>query len=149
MSQCHDFARFGPCGIVRGTRTTAWLVGACLFALSARASAQTVIVPDPSAAPEHSELAGAVSLLVRSYLVTDSRAIVPRRELALAVEAMTGTAPGKTLAVPHEIALRLVERMTAESLVVWDLQVGPKGTTVVNMSSSMNCPNVPRCWRRC
>jgi hypothetical protein len=122
-------------GIPRGVarKTAIWLVGTWLLALPASALAETVVLPDPTASPEHSELAGAVSLLVRSYLVADQRGIAPRRELALALEAVTGTASGKSLTVSNEIAPRLVERMAADSVVVWELQVGQKGTTVAGM----------------
>jgi hypothetical protein len=109
-----------------------WLLGTWLFALPASALAQpTVIVPDPAAEPENSELAGAVSLLVRSYLVTGQRGLVPRSELALAIEAITGKAPGKNLTVPSELASRLIEALAADNLVLWELRVGQKGTTVV------------------
>jgi len=102
-----------------------------LFALPTSALAQTAIVPDPMAEPENSELAAAVSLLVRSYLVTGHHDIVPRAELVLAIEAITGKAPGKNLTVPSEMAPRLIEALTADSLVLWELRVGQKGTTVV------------------
>jgi hypothetical protein len=106
------------------------LFGIWLLALPARVQAQTVIVPDPTAEPENSELAGAVSLLVRSTLVTGQRTIAPRRELALAIEAIVGKAPGKYLSVASEMTPKLLERMAADGVVVWDLQVGQKGTTV-------------------
>jgi len=108
----------------------ATLACSCALGLSTTASAETVIVPDPVASPEHSELAGAVSLLVRSYLATGPRGIVPRRELALAIEALTGKGPGKTLTVPGELGPKLIERMAADALILWELQVGQKGTTV-------------------
>ena len=110
--------------------TVAW-VCAWFLAMSENASAGTVIIPDPAAAPEHGELAGAVALLVRSYLVTGQSSIVPRRELALAIEAITGKAPGKGLVVTNDMAPKLIERMAADGLVLWELQVGQKGTTVV------------------
>jgi len=108
-----------------------WLLGTWLLALPASALARpTAIVPDPAAEPENSELAGAVSLLVRSYLVTGQRGLVPRSELALAIEAITEKAPGKNLTVPSELAPRLIEALAADSLVLWELRVGQKGTTV-------------------
>jgi len=92
-----------------------------------------VIVPDPTTEPENSELSEAVSLLVRSYLVTGQHKVAPRRELALAIEAIAGKAPGKTLSVSSEMAPKLLERMAADSVVLWELKVGQKGTTVAGM----------------
>ena len=105
-------------------------LGTWLVALPASAVVQTVILPDPAAEPENSELAGAVSFLVRSYLVTDGRRLVPRRELALAIEAITGITPDKGLVVTSDMAPKLVERMAADALALWELQVGQKGTKV-------------------
>jgi hypothetical protein len=109
------------------------LCTALTFALPTIAAANTVVLPDPTSAPEHSELASAVSLLVRSYLKVGQRPLTPRRELALAIEAMTGHAPGKQLTVPSELATKLMERLGAEALVSWELQVGAKGTKVAGM----------------
>jgi hypothetical protein len=89
-----------------------------------------VALPDPATAPEQSELAGAVSLLVRSYLKPGARPLVPRRELSLALEAVTGKPPERLLAVPAELAPKLMERLAVEALVVWQLEVGARGTTV-------------------
>ena len=107
------------------------LVFAWSLATASKASADTVILPDPAATPEHGELAGAVSLLVRSYLVTGQLKIAPRRELALAIEAISGRVPGNGLVVTSDMAPKLIERMSADGLVLWELQVDPKGTTVV------------------
>ena len=126
-------APLSPRRVVRGRSLAAGLICVWALVLSAKASAEIVIVPDPMAAPEHGELAGAVSLLVRSYLVTGQGGIVPRRELALAIEALTGRAPGKSLTVPGDLAPKLIERMAADALILWELQVGQKGTTVAGM----------------
>src|ERR1039457_3285366 len=130
MSLRPSIAPLSPRGAVWGRSLAAGLICVWALVLSAKASAEIVIVPDPMAAPEYGELAGAVSLLVRSYLVTGQRGIVPRRELALAIEALTGSAPGKSLTVPGDLAPKLIERMAADALILWELQVGQKGTTV-------------------
>lgn len=103
------------------------------FSLAGSASAETVVVPDPTAAREQAELAGAVSLLVRSYLKPGQREITPRRELALAIEAMSGHSPGQSLSATAETAPNLMEKLAADRLVLWELQVGPKGTTVAGV----------------
>ncbi len=117
-------------GASRGRALAAGVACAWALALSAEVSAETLVVPDPTAVPEQGELAGAVSLLVRSYLTTGQRIIAPRRELALAIEALTGKTPGKNLTVSGELGPRLIERMASDALIVWELQVGQKGTTV-------------------
>jgi hypothetical protein len=123
-----------PSGAARGrTLLAAGLVCAWALGLSGTAFAETVVVPDPTAVPEQGELAGAVSLLVRSYLSTGQpgqRVIAPRRELALAIEGLTGKTPGKRLTVSDDLGTRLIERMAADALILWELQVGQKGTTV-------------------
>jgi len=101
-----------------------------LIGLPSQAAAQSVIIPDPVAADDAEELAAAVSTLVRSSLKVGQGAIVPRRQLALAIEAATGHAPGKNLSVPASLAAKLLEQLGAESIVLWELQRGPKGTQV-------------------
>ncbi len=133
MNQGSSFPLAWPRTVARKSGPAAWLVGALLLALPASALADTVILPDPTATPEQSEIAGAVSLLVRSYLVTGQRDLAPRRELALAIEAVTGRTPGKNLTVSSDIAAKLIERMAADGLVMWEFQVGQKGTTVTGM----------------
>ncbi len=103
----------------------AWLVG-----LPARAAAQTSVIPDPVAGDDGEDLAAAVSLLVRSSLKSGQRTIAPRRQLALAIEAVTGRMPGKSLTVALPLAQKVIEQLGADSLVLWELQVGQKGTQV-------------------
>ncbi len=101
-----------------------------LTGYSAQAAAQSVIIPDPSGPEDAAELAQAVSMLVRSSLKTAGLSIVPRRQLALAIEAASGRSPGGTLSVPPDLAPKLIEQLGAESLVLWELQPGRKGTQV-------------------
>ncbi len=133
MRPCPSLSPPSPFGAARGRFLAAGLACAWALGLSGKASAEVVVVPDPMAVPDQAELAGAVSLLVRSYLSTGQpgqRVIAPRRELALAIEALTGKAPGKDLTVSSDIGTRLIERMAADALILWELQVGQKGTTV-------------------
>lgn len=117
-------------GVALGHQLGACLGGVLLFALPLAARADSVVLPDPSAAAEQAELSGAVSLLVRSYLKPGARPIVPRRELGLAIEAVTGRSPGKNLTVAPDLAPKLMERLAADGLVLWSLEIGKKGTTV-------------------
>ena len=130
MSHSHSSQPWRPRAAVGKICAAIALLWTCLVAVPAGAGEETVVVPDPAAEPEHSEMASAVALLVRSYWVTGSRTIAPRHELALALEAVSGKTPGKTLPVPSEQAPRLLERMGADGLVLWELKVGAKGTTV-------------------
>jgi hypothetical protein len=110
------------------------LVGAFGTAISPLAhAAAAVIVPDPSAAPEHQEMANAVAFLVRSSLTAGQHPIVPRRELALAIEALTGRPPGTSLTLTDDMAPRILGRLDASSVVLWELRVGPKGTSVTGV----------------
>jgi hypothetical protein len=120
----------GPHGGSPGRRRTACLLTLAAVAVPATAGAEGVVLPDPAAAPENAELAGAVSLLVRSYLKPGKRPLVPRRELALALEAVTGRSPSKVLTVPTNIAPKLMDRLAADGLVLWELELGKKGTSV-------------------
>ncbi|MBN2574949.1 MAG: hypothetical protein JXP73_10340 [Deltaproteobacteria bacterium] len=106
------------------------LSAAIVLALPPAARAEPVILPDPGAPPEQSELAGALSLLVRSYLKPGPRPLVPRRELSLAIEAVTGHPPGRNLQVPRELAPKLMDRLAADGLVLWEIDTSKKGTTV-------------------
>src|SRR5512133_3251098 len=90
------------------------------------AVADSVVLPDPTSAADQAELAGAVSLLVRSYLQPGARPIVPRQELGLAIEAVTGRTPGKTLVVTPDIVPKLMDRLGSESLVLWELDNSKK-----------------------
>ena len=91
--------------------------------LSARlASAQgATVLPDLAASPDLAEQAGAVSLLFRSYLKPGDRKVVPRHELALAIEAFTGRTPRRSLTVPPELASRLADQMGADRILVAEL----------------------------
>jgi len=131
MSHSHSSRLWRPRAAAGKCCLALCLLGTWLVALPARAQPQTVIIPDPTAEAEINELASAVALLVLSYLVPGQRRIAPRRELALAIEAITGKAPGKSLTVTSEMAPKLIERMAADSVILWEFQVGPKGTTVV------------------
>ena len=119
-----------PHGRARGRKPGAWTCGLIFVALPLSARAESVVLPDPTAQPEAAELAGAVSLLVRSYIKPGARPLVPRRELAMAIEAVTGHAPGKNLVVPGEVAGKLMDRLGADGMVLWDLDLGKRGVTV-------------------
>jgi hypothetical protein len=111
-------------------RLRTWLCSGLLFALPLAARAESVVLPDPIATTAQADVAGALSLLVRSALKPGARPIVPRRELALAIEAVTGHTPGRTLTVSSDLAPKLMDRLGADGLVLWQLAVGAKGTTV-------------------
>jgi len=106
---------------------------ALLLVLPARALAGSVAFPDPIASPDHADVAGAVALLVRSYLRPGEHPFAPRRQLALAIEALTQRTPGKNLSVAADIAPKLMERLGSDILVSWELQVAERGTTVRGM----------------
>jgi len=115
-------------------RVRGWALLALLsFALPARAWAGPVVLPDPMAAPDQAELAGGVSLLVRSYLRPGPNPMVPRRQLALAIEALTERPPGKNLGAAADLAPKLMERLGAEFFVAWEMQVAERGTKVRGM----------------
>jgi hypothetical protein len=86
--------------------------------------------PDPTASPEHSELAGAVSLLVVPISSPAQRGIVPRRELALAIEAMTGKGARQDADRPQRDGAQAHRAHGGRQPGLWELQVGQKGTTV-------------------
>jgi hypothetical protein len=104
---------------------TALLLGAVGQARPAAAQGATVL-PDLGAPPELSEQAAAVSLLLRSYVKTGERPLVPRHELALAIEAFTGHAPRDSLAVTQDLAPRLAEQLGADRILFVQLQQSPK-----------------------
>jgi hypothetical protein len=85
-----------------------------------------VVLPDLGAPPELGVEAAAVSLLLRSYLKPGERRLVPRHELALAIEAFTGRAPRGSLTVPNDLAPRLAEQLGADRILVAQLQQSPK-----------------------
>lgn len=120
---------------IRSRRLVACLVAATVLlpGLGARAAATTVVIPDPMTSAENEDLAIAVAFLVRSTLESSQHSPTPRRELALALETLTGRAPGKTLAVSSELAPKVLGRLAAEAIVTWDLRVGAKGTTVTGV----------------
>jgi hypothetical protein len=101
-----------------------------LLALPAQATAQVIVIPDPIAAPDREDIAAAVSLLVRASFQQGPRTIAPRRQLALAIEALTGRSPSKNLTVASAQAPKLLQQLGADSLVLWELQVGEKSTQV-------------------
>ena len=104
---------------------TALLLGVLTPALPAAAQA-TAVLPDLAAPPELGVEAAAVSLLLRSYLKPGERHLVPRHELALAIEAYTGLAPRGSLTVSNELAPRLAEQLGADRILVAQLQSSPK-----------------------
>ena len=104
---------------------TALLLGALAPARPAAAQG-AVVLPDLSAPPELSVEAAAVSLLLRSYLKPGERHLVPRHELALAIEAFTGRAPRGSLTVSNDLAPRLAEQLGADRILVAQLQQSPK-----------------------
>jgi hypothetical protein len=119
----------------RRPRPASWagVAGICLalvLALPSRAAAQTIVIPDPVSAADHEDLAAAVSLLVRSSLKAGQRTVAPRRQLGLAIEALTGRSPGRNLTVPAQLAPKVAEQLGADSVFVWELQVTDKGTQV-------------------
>jgi hypothetical protein len=119
---------------IRSRWLVACLIAAALVLPGLRAYAgTTVVIPDPMTSPEHEELAVAVAFLVRSTLEASQHSPTPRRELALALEALTGRVPGRTLAVSSELAPKVLARLGAEAIVTWDLRVGAKGTTVTGV----------------
>jgi len=85
-----------------------------------------VVLPDLYAPPELAVEAAAVSLLLRSYVKPGERHLVPRHELALAIEAFTGRAPRGSLTVTNELAPRLAEQLGADRILVAQLQQSPK-----------------------
>ncbi len=104
---------------------TAFLLGTLALARPAAAQGAAVL-PDLGAPPELSVEAAAVSMLLRSYLKPGERHLVPRHELALAIEAFTGRAPRGSLAVTQDLAARLVEQLGADRILVAQLQQSSK-----------------------
>jgi hypothetical protein len=106
------------------------LLAALLFGALAPArpavAQDTAVLPDLGAPPELSVEAAAVSLLLRSYLKPGDRHLVPRHELALAIEAFTGRAPRGSLTVPQDLAARLAEQLGADRILVAQLQQSSK-----------------------
>jgi len=120
---------------------------ACLatLLLPAQALAQVLVLPDPTASAEREDLAAAVSLLVRASLgqaqsrgesagaaerAPSQPTLAPRRQLALAIETLTGRSPNRNLNVTAAQAPKIIEQLGADSLLVWELQVAEKGTQV-------------------
>jgi hypothetical protein len=97
---------------------------------AAEAAPQTLVLPDPDAAAENDELGRAVAFLVRASLSGGPTRVIPRRELALALEALGTKGRDKGLFASADLAPKLIERMGAEAVVVWRLDVGAKGSTV-------------------
>ena len=97
------------------------------------AAQATAVLPDLAAPPELSVEAAAVSLLLRSYLKTGERHLVPRHELALAIEAFTGRAPRGSLTVSNDLAPRLAEQLGADRILVAQLQSSAKRLTATGL----------------
>ncbi|HEX7597708.1 MAG TPA: hypothetical protein VF518_05800, partial [Polyangia bacterium] len=91
------------------------------------------VLPDLSAPPELTEQAAAVSLLLRSYIKTGDRHLVPRHELALAIEAFTGHSPRGSLTVPAELAPRMADQLGADRVLVAQLQLSGKRLMVTGL----------------
>jgi hypothetical protein len=104
---------------------TAILLGTMVPARLAVAQGATVL-SDIDAPPELSAEAAAVSLLLRSYVKPGERRMVPRHELALAIEAFTGRAPRDSLVVSNDLAPRLAEQLGADRILIAQLQQSPK-----------------------
>lgn len=111
---------------------TAFLFGVLASARPAAAQGSAVL-PDLAAPPELSVEAAAVSLLLRSYLKTGERHLVPRHELALAIEAFTGRAPRGSLTVSNDLASRLAEQLGADRILVAQLQASGKRLTATGL----------------
>ena len=110
----------------------ALLLGALAPARPAAAQGAAVL-PDLSAPPELSVEAAAVSLLLRSYLKPGERHLVPRHELALAIEAFTGRAPRGSLTVTQDLAPRIAEQLGADRILVAQLQQSAKHLMVAGL----------------
>jgi len=91
------------------------------------------VLPDLGAPPELEAEAAALSLLLRSYLKTGERHLVPRHELALAIEAFTGRAPRGSLTVTPDLAPRLAEQLGADRILVAQLQQSSKRLLVAGL----------------
>ena len=111
---------------------TALLLGVIVPARPAVAQGAAVLL-DLDAQPELGEQAAAVSLLLRSYVKTGERPLVPRHELALAIEAFTGRAPRGSLTVTQDLAPRLAEQLGADRILVVQLQQSPKRLMAVGL----------------
>jgi hypothetical protein len=116
-------------------RASAVLIAVLATLLSSRVSAApaAAVLLDVSAAPELSEQAGAISLLLRSHLKAGPRPLTPSHELALAIEAVTGHVPGASLVVGEDLGTKLMERLAADRVVVLNLQAVPKGLAVLGV----------------
>jgi hypothetical protein len=66
-------------------------------------------------------------------LKTGERPLVPRHELALAIEAFTGRAPRGSLTVSNELAPRLAEQLGADRILVAQLQSSAKRLTATGL----------------
>lgn len=105
------------------------LATAPLAARGADATPQALVIPDPDGLAENAELGRAVAFLVRSALSEDMHIrVVPRRELELAVGSLGKKQSGDSLIVPDDEAVKLLDRMQADAIVPWRLEVDDKGT---------------------
>jgi hypothetical protein len=107
------------------TLLTVLLLAVLTPARPATAQGATAL-PDLSAPPELSEQAAAVSMLLRSYLKPGERQMVPRHELALAIEALTGRPPRDSLTATQDLAPRLAEQLGADRILIAQLQQSSK-----------------------
>jgi hypothetical protein len=105
---------------------TSLLLAAALGAAAgpARAAAPPgVLLGDLEAAPEQRELAGSLNLLLRSLLGRGQRALVPSRELSLALEVLSQGRRREVLLVDPAQAKGLMERLGADRTVIGKLTV--------------------------
>ena len=116
----------------RLTLLTALLFGVLAPTRSAQAQGAAVLA-DLGAPPELGAEAAAVSLLLRSYLKPGGRHLVPRHELALAIEAFTGRTPRGSLTVPPDLAPRLAEQLGADRILIAQLQQSAKRLVVTGL----------------
>lgn len=116
-------------------RAVAFLIAALgtLVSIPAMAARSAVVLLDVNAASELRDQAGALTLLVHSYLRSSPRPLTPSHEVALAIEAVTGRSPRVSLAVSEDLGPKLMERLGADRLIVLDLQAVPKGLAVLGV----------------
>jgi hypothetical protein len=116
---------------------------------SARAAPVGVILADLEADPAQRELAGSLGLLVRSMLAPGQRALIPTRELALALEVASGGRRRETLTVIPAQAKPLMERLNCDRVFIGTLKVdqtqwevrgqilGPEGTRLTTLAAQV------------
>jgi hypothetical protein len=105
---------------------TTLLLTAALVATTGPAQAAAppgVILSDLESAPDQRELAGSLDLLLRSLLGRGQRALVPTRELSLALEVLSQGRRREVLLVDPAQAKGLMERLGADRTVIGKLTV--------------------------